>query len=739
VNELKSKKTLCKMLLCLLGCAGIIVVTKRMPELMKALYNAVFGEFDHVTLFFVLGIFAFEIFILKRWGRDKKSRYLCLGMTVIAALLVLFKGSTSFVDKLSPGADTALITRVITDSNIDEINTQQIFCEYYFDGRKLIVSDKEREAEEYQYIYKMAVPVNKIITGQETVLSDKAADQILSYPYREYEHCCFVLDESWKATDTINLVIWGDRHIFCSEELLEKVLQASETEDFSYAGENLDVFGIMSDMAENSSCRELKQTFVMLLLLFIGGAISMSLFGEKYPWLSFFLSLPMGAAAWCVCCVVFMILHIPYRLLTMLMVMVLGIGVLLYRERQKLKTIDWRAIVNFLLPAVFVTVFFACMKMCYTGTDSLMKCAYGYRLACFGDLRGILGDAAPYGILEPVIMSIGYLVKCDALYVFYPLMAICSVGIMCSGLYYINGKSDNYLSILALGAGVFFLCTNFDYLLSGIMMAAHGPTAVYTLILIMFIVMKRRISVPGFEWIASLAATIVLLTRIEGAIYVLFFLALSLNIENESLKMRKVNFVTAGVILVWNVYQMIEVGSGADPMFWTPGRGIMLITGAVFLLVLTWLMGRQWRLVSFVKEHYFLIASGMICLCIGVLAVSIAREIASINLPVFLSHFSNNEEMNDRINAGGFWTFLLLLSPIAISTKNKVAKYSVSLIFGYILLIYFVCLFRTGAPLHYGYGDSGRRTLVQIMPAAIWLLAYSVGDREEYVQVKDEG
>lgn len=734
-----NKRVAGKLFLCLLGCMGIVVVTKHMPELMRALYNAVFGEFDHVALFFVLGIFIFEILLLKKWGNDKKGCYLCLGMAIMAASLVLFKGSTSFVDKLSPGAETALISLAPTNDTIDEINIQKIFCEYYFDGKDLIVSEKERETEEYQYIYKIAVPANKIITGQETVLSDKEAGQILSYPYREYESCCFVLDESWQATDTISSAIWGNRHIFCSEELLEKVRHASETEDFSYAGENRDVFGIMSGMAEDGSYRELKQILVVLLLLFIGGAVSLPLFGEKYPWLSLFLSLPVGAAVWCVCGMVFMILHVPYRLLTMLSVMALGIGVLLYRQRQKLKTIDWQAFVNFILPAVFTIVFFAYMKICYTSSDSLMKCAYGFRLARFGSLREILGDAAPYGILEPMIMSIGYLVKCDALYVFYPLMAICGVGIMCSGLYYINGKRDNYLSILVLGAGLIFLFTNFDYVMSAIVMLAHGPTAVYTLILIMLIVMKRQIPVPGFEWIASLAAIMVLLTRIEGAIYVLFFLALSLGIENESLKMNKVNMMVFGVIVVWNVFQIIVIGFDSNPMFWTPERGMLLIAGAVFLLVLTWLMGRQWKLVGFVKRHYFLIASGMICLCIGVLAVSTAREIASINLPFFLSHFSNNERMNDRINSGALWTFVLLLSPIVISTKKKLAKYSLSLIGGYILLIYFVCLFRTQTPLHYGYFDSGRRTLVQIMPAAIWLLAYSAGDREEYVQVKDEG
>lgn len=729
-----NKKNLLKIFVFFLGCAGLAVTANRMPLLMRAVYDAVFNEFDHITLFFVIGVFLFEIVILKKWGNDKNNRLLCLGIAAVTAALVLFKGSTSFVDKLAPGADTTIIARVAKDSTIDEINIQKIFNEYYFEGKNLVVSEQEKETADFQLISKLAVPADQIIAGEETVLSEEAVRLLMSYPCREYDPYCFVVDESWRTTDTIRMAVWGEWHIFCSEELLESVQAGGN----SYDGEDWNAFESIGESVENSPYREFKQILVMLLLFAVGGAVSLPLLGERYPWLPFFLSLPIGAAIWCACGTVFMMLGIPYSLFTMLPVLALGMGVWLYMRRKELKAVDWQAFFNFILPAVFTAVLFAYLKICSTSADSLMKCAYGYRLARFGSLNEILGEAAPYGILEPMIMSIGYLVKCDALYVFYPLMAACGVGILCTGLHYTNGKRDNALSFLVLGAGLLFLFTNFDYAMSTIVMLAHGPIAVYTLILIMLIVMKREIAVPGFEVMASLAAAMVLMTRVEGAIYVLFFLALSIGIENESLKMYKVNTAVAGVIVVWNVFQMIVIGSGSNPMFWTPDRGALLIAGAVFLLALTWLMGRRWKLVEFVRTHYFLIAPGMLCLCIVVLAVSVAREIASINLPYFLSHFSNNERMNDRINAGGLWAFLLLLSPIVLGTKKRMAQYSVSLTVGFILLIYFVCLFRADVPLHYGYFDSGRRTLVQIMPTAVWLLAYSVGLGEERVQVKDE-
>lgn len=722
-----NKKNLCKIILCILGCMGIAVVTRRMPELMRAVYDAVFNEFEHISLFFVLGVLFFELVVLKRWGKDSKSSFLCLGITIMTASLVLFRGSTSFVDKLAPGQDTALIVRAATNATMDEIDRQKIFNEYYFEGKKLVVSEQDKKTKDFWLISELAVPADQMIAGPETVLTEEAVRLLMSYPCREYDPYCFVVDESWKTTDTIRMAVWGDWHILCSEELLDNVLKGGTP----YVGEDWDTFEMMGRPVENSPHREIKQVIAMALLLLIGGLVSLTLWGKRYPWLSLFLSLPVGVAIWCACGTVFIICRISYNLVTMLLAMALGIGVWLCRKREALKGIDWQAVFNFVLLSVLVAVFFAYMKMSYASSDSLMKCAYGLRLARFGSLREILGEAAPYGILEPMIMSIGYLIKCDALYIFYPLMAICGVGIMCTGMYYSHGKKDNYFSFLVLGAGLTFLFTNFDYVLSTILMLAHGPVAVYTLILVMVIVMERRDTVPGFVWIASLAAAMVLLTRIEGAIYVLFFLALSLGIESETLKMNRVNIAVAGVIVVWNVYQMIVIGADADPLFWTPDRGFLLVAGAIFLLLLTWLMSMRWRLLDFVKRHYFLIALGAICLCIGALAVTTAREIASLNLPYFLSHFSNNERMNDRINSGAIWTYILLLSPIVLHGKNRLAKWSVVLIWGHNLLIYFICLFRVDVPLHYGYFDSGRRTLVQIMPAAVWMLAYCAGVKEE--------
>ena len=84
----------------------------------------------------------------------------------------------------------------------------------------------------------------------------------------------------------------------------------------------------------------------------------------------------------------------------------------------------------------------------------------------------------------------------------------------------------------------------------------------------------------------------------------------------------------------------------------------------------------------YIKEHYFLIVVSGICLATAVVSALAKRETASINLQIYLSHFSNNEAMNDRINAGAIWTFILLLCPIVIKGGRNLAKYTVSMLVG---------------------------------------------------------
>ena len=134
---------------------------------------------------------------------------------------------------------------------------------------------------------------------------------------------------------------------------------------------------------------------------------------------------------------------------------------------------------------------------------------------------------------------------------------------------------------------------------------SHGSLAVYMLISIVFIIMKRQLSIPGFEYILMLAGTMILITRVEGAIYVLFALVAALGIENQNLKMKKVNIVMSLIIIMWNCFQIFVTGTNGDPAFWTPEKGVLLIVGAIATLTGTLIIDKEWGIMQYLKSHYF--------------------------------------------------------------------------------------------------------------------------------------
>lgn len=380
---------------------------------------------------------------------------------------------------------------------------------------------------------------------------------------------------------------------------------------------------------------------------------------------------------------------------------------------------------TFVLTALCLITLLVYARICSVSMDSYSKVIMGYRLAKFGNLRDVLGGAAPFGMVEPIVTSVGFLFGCDFVYAFYPLTGISGIGIMCAGIYYLYLKSGrSYEIIQAFGMGMVLLLSNYDFFLSIFYGMAHGPTAVYTLITVVFITLKKRLDLPDISCIVILAATMITLIRVEGAAYTLFILVASLGVEDGRIKMKRIIVSEAVIIVVWNVYQWIFLGRSGGEIFWTPEKGIILVSGSVMAILIVLVFDKQWTVIDFVKRNYYILL--MVALTGGAVVVSVVlkREMASVNLPIYLTHFTNSAE--NETNAAAFWIFLLLMCPVLLNLRNRVAEYSLAVVAGYLILIYFICLFRGELPLRLGYSDSARRTIVHVMPTAVWLLAYAL-------------
>ncbi len=726
------KRILLKFIIGVLIGICFMLMCNHMPQLIEAVYGSIFETVSFPAFMFFVGMFVTEIVLIRKYVNKKLHYYIILGVVFGLSSIILFHGHATLEDKLTPGSNTTLLTRKAAGYNLPEA----VFIQYYMDDKEVIVSEEIASHEDDSpYIFTFSVNPHNVRVDEEKTISADVEAILFSYPYFTKDEYSFVIDEYWETTDTLRLVVRDEKYIFCSQEIIDLVEGKSDYKNIVLKNGNCDTNAaslIIRDIELARPYKKVKQIIVMVLLFAIGMLIALPIWGKKYPILAVCLSLPISAASLCMCGMIMMLFNIPYNIYSISACCILLVGIWTYKNRNLYKCLEWSEISNYILMAIGIIIVLVYAEICFTTHDSIVKCALGYRLAKYGSLRDILYYAAPYGMLEPMIMSLGYMVHCDLLYTFYPLIIISGLGLMCAGVYYFNKN----LSMLVLLGGMVLLISNYDFILSAFYVMAHGPIAVYMLISIMFIIMKREVNIQGFEYIVILSASMILLTRVEGAIYVLFIMIASMGMENEHLKMRKVNMVLATITILWNGYQIIYIGQSNNTLFWTPSRGFLLIGASIITIVFTICFNQPWGIWKYIKRNYYSLLLLAIIGGTAFVVIFMERSMASLNMPVYLAHFSNSLE-NDT-NSAALWLFICLLFPVVLSMRSVIDKYAVTVAFGYLVLVFVICLFRYDGteqvPLRLGYYDSSRRTIVQIMPTIVWLIAYCMGDAEKGVK-----
>lgn len=738
------EKKLFKLGTIFIGAIILNEVVTRTPYLIGVLYDSVFGILGFSSFLVVLFLFVIELIAGKKLNIDKK-KFCFIGIIIasLIGLLILFGGKemvrdsyedllpersreivldVDFAEQLHPQK----IVNLIGQGGISDTMKQWLFSEYYFGDKSVIISkefEQEWESILLQYITKVSVPPEKIEWREGVYATNISLNEILEYPHWDVWDTYFVLDDYWETTDCFVILKMEDKNVVCSKELIEKDFANGEGKIPSV--DEIDTYDLLTHKIENQyfdSAYYFKQIAILCLMMVLGLIVTISFWGEKFPILAVFIGFPIGAAEWCVLGTFYTLVGIKYSIFSMIFILTFINGGIVLLYRKKYGTINWNIICNWTMLLVGVAVFFVYLKISYCTYDSLVKCAMGYRLAKYGTLQDILAYVAPYGMLEPMIMSIGYLLGCDYVYGFYPMMMVSGLGIMFASNYYLYKSHNNSVPIYIVTIGSILLITNNDFALSTFYVLAHGPIAVYILLLVIFIIMRKQVGIEFYGVVIFLTSSMIILSRIEGAIYALFILISSIAIEDELLDLKKTIIGVSLLIIIWNMGQICYIGDSGNPLFWTPTRGIMLIFASVFASILVFIMKMDNKFFIYVRRNLNCIIFTSVFLVTLLASVSFCRDMALVNLPIFVSHFSNNVVADT--NAGAFWSFVLLLVPNLITgKKNKMTIYSLSLILGNIFLIYFICLFRDGAPIRFGFYDSARRTIMQFIPMTLWLIA----------------
>lgn len=689
------------------------------------IYRSFMDNINSVPLFgVVLIIFMLEACMMK--SLKKRFSYKTLSgagicVAFVVSMVVFFSASMSLLEsKLVLGTEVNLISR--TEEMADHTKSW-ILKEYYFRDKQVQLDGYLRSDNSISDV----INEEKILNDECKIITNTQEAMLLSQPFFSDDGYFFVVDYYWESTKEIVSTKIENRYIFCSRECLEEILQGELTCGTSNM-ENAEQ--VMSRIINEkvSKWNDLKQIIILFGLYIIGLFFSYAFWGEYDRWVSVFMALPIGAGGWCISSICLVTCNVKCCIFTNALLIgcvIVGTGVWAKRHTAKW---DWRFMIKVSCLVLCTIIALTFLKISWMTNDSFSKAGFGLQIAITGSLGSpsSFTRATSFGLLEPFIMALAYEIHAEYIYAFYPLMTISCMGLMISTM-----KKDCNRIWMILTAQIITLL-NVDFLLGSFYVMAHGPIALYFLIFLSFIVLKREKNIPYADIAIAFSAIIIILTRIEGAVYIVALLALYLGLSDDRFSLSKTSYIISGVIILWNVAQILLVREGYDILFWTPQRGVLLIVAALILLMWSWIVQKRWWILEHIKANFQYLF--LILLCIGTIIVMgiVKPDMAKETFPVYIAHFSNN--LNNETNAAAFWTFILLMLPCVSMFKMKTNSYVVISVITYLVLIYFICLFRSDVPIRLGYGDSARRTIVQIMPSAVWMIIYAVENARKQLE-----
>lgn len=615
---------------------------------------------------------------------------------------------------------------------------ESLFNELVRRGRSVTLLERTIEdvPESLDDVFSMYYLRDKQVIHEEldSVYSDEDLVEIFnSYPlYVTQDNTVFVVDDGIKEKNIIFFKI-KEKYYFCSQGLFEGQIPRGEYT----GGDNIQAARRLMELTGNDGeffpGYMRYQILSVVFLMIIGSFIAIPIWKRMGGWFISCISLPIGSLVWTISGILLVILHIKYCFVSQMLVLMLFFIFYVWKNRDNYHRFGFTNLITCFIPLLLLLFYFSGVCRTMTSYDSIRKIQLGMMLAISKNPSQWFTDMGIYGMLEPFIHSIGFLLGGDYIYVIYPMFLSCLVDLF----FYASLKlflkkrgsgsltQDNlYVFFVLVFVGLTIMLSNIDVRMAWYYVMSQGIMATYILMLTVFTMLKRKEPIEHFWAGYSLAAVAVVITRTEGIIYVLFFMTIMIGLILDK-EVYKAAVVIGAFCIIWTVVQLLLFnGNDGEGHFFSPTKSIILIIGTV--IAITYIILVYHGKVSFVlKKNYYLLYIFMIFISDLLIGVFYTPDLSMQNLSVFISHMSNYMENGAKTNLGNVWVFILLFIPLLIVVDNDIGHYAVGTIMGYLLLLYLIFLFRTNIPIRTGYGDSGRRLIVQMIPASMFLVISS--------------
>lgn len=639
-----------------------------------------------------------------------------------------------------PGKATTLIERAgdAGDSGV----LDSTFTIYYFKNKEILCYDEEVKRKIKENLtdkyYSESFYNYEIITDKELIIDDTLIDIGTAFPrYIDNYGNVYVVDDGIRFNQIV-CISEGDYLVYCSKELY-----------LSSMGDNIDqgeyiepsndtaivqLSKLLVNYNSGSNITNTMRTQMIAICVFwlVGLIICIALWDKLGGWLLCMLAIPVGVIVWSFFGTILVVTRLPYNLYTQGGIIITLLALLIYKKKANFTCFNY---LELFIPVVIVflsLIYYT--TACYTTTsyDSIKKLQLGYMLAVNNKPYLLFTNVAIYGLIEPFIHSMGYMLGGDYLYAIYPMFYNIIIGLIGGGLYrvYESKKSKSgcdyseiskYI-ILMGGLAIYILITNVDFRYAKHYAMSHIIVAAYILIFMLFIFFHKDNSVDYPEWGLYLSTFAIIITRTEGIIYILFLLTLLAGYISDK-QYRKFGYVICMLCITWTIVQLLLFnGNDGDGYFFSPKKSIILISGSLMAGVYLFLISKG-KLSILLKKNY--IPFYLFAMLFAIIVVSIkVGEMSVINFEVYIGHLSSFIERN--MNSGYLWGLIFMSIPFLFIIKKDISDISIGVMLGYLGLVFLIFLFRKELPMREGLGDSGRRMLVHIMPTSVFLILASL-------------
>lgn len=460
----------------------------------------------------------------------------------------------------------------------------------------------------------------------------------------------------------------------------------------------------------------MNQVFFSIFLLITGIAVGLP-FKKQIPFSYICVSSYLwGSLFWVLAACILLIFN-QYTSTTILLVLAIIIILSLiisYRVRAlRFSLIEIFLFFSILLVVMVIAITTAIYNFSTTTMDGAGRILIGKSLFWDGFTSYNLSQLGHNGIFTEALQSAAAIIGDAYLYTVQPLFALSLIGIFIFlAIEVFQEINTGNLYIHRIIVAVLFMCSTYFMVFHAFYIHDNFVTGIFTLTAIISFWLAHQQQRAGWLFFGSLATIGISLARVEGPVFALIILVLSLSQDQFPYRNRLWTYLIPAIIISsW--YTIILTVVNQDVYFLKTDR-VILVIGAYLGLALLTILSNKKRVRNLVFPRIYIFSVfGVLIILTGL--IILRPEHIWTNISMIISNMYTNGRW------GSFWYFILPLLFFSIPLPKIPQERFITInLFSFFILL--VALGGLRNPYRLGWSDSANRMLVHIVPTLVFYL-----------------